>query len=268
VTGLPSTAIVTGAASGSGRAIAEIMTGHGVHVLGIDMDERGIKTAADELHGLTPIVCDLADLDAVTDLRRIDGLLDADALVNCAGKLDPGYAGGYGADRYQRTIDSMLTAPLILTDLVLPGMYARWERDERPAGIVNIGSFYSLISGAIKGAYTAAKWGLLGFTKTVGIEAARRTGTGVRIVCVCPPHVASPLLLKQNHNEAVLLHKSDEVRSAQLVGQIPTGELATPDDVAGMVWRWLTDPLDRHVTGCALDMGGAITAGFPDEAGW
>lgn len=261
-------AIVTGAASGSGYAIAETFTTEGYHVLGIDMDERGIKTAADELPNLTPVVCDLADLDAVADLARLDGLATADVLVNCAGKLDPGYAGGYGAARYRRTVDSMLTAPMILGDLVLPGMYACWEADERPGGIVNIGSFYSIISGAIKGGYTAAKWGLLGWTKTVGVEAARRTGLGVRTVLIAPPHVASPLLLRQNHDEAVLLGKSDQTRTDQLIGQIPTGVLATPADVAQAVWMWLTHPGARHITGTALDMGGAITAGFPDEAGW
>lgn len=262
------TAVVTGAASGSGRAIAAKFAEHGWHVLGVDMDERGIKMAADEISRLTPIICDLADLDAVVDLAQIDGFTDVDVLVNCAGKLDPGYAGNYGAARYRRTIDSMLTAPILLTDMVLPGMYSRWESEERSGAVVHIGSFYSLISGAIKGGYTAAKWGLLAHAKTVGIEAARRTGFGVRTVCVCPPHVASPLLLKQNHDEAVLLGKSDEVRTEQLIGQVPTGVLGTPERVAGAIWRWLTDPDLVDMTACALDMSGGITAGFPDEAGW
>jgi 3-hydroxybutyrate dehydrogenase len=265
---LPETAIVTGAASGSGRAIAELFISHGLTVFGLDMDERGIKTAAHELDGLIPVVRDLADLDMVADLASVDGFTDVDVLVNCAGKLDPGYAGGYGAARYRRTLDSMLTAPMILGDLVLPGMYERWERDQRPGAIVNIGSFYSLISGAIKGGYTGSKWGLLGWTKTVGIEAARRTGYGVRTVCVCPAHVASPLLLKQNQDEANLLSKPVEERTGQLIGQIPTGILVTTEEVAAAIWLWLAEPALRSMTACAMDLGGAITAGFPDEAGW
>jgi len=262
------TAIVTGAASGSGRAIAEKFTSNGWHVLGIDMNERGIKMAADEMDNLTPHVLDLADLDEVEGLTRIDGFLDADLLVNCAGKLDPGYAGGYGARRYRRTLDSMLVAPVIMTDLVLPGMYERWEREQRPAGIVHIGSFYSLIGGAIKGGYTAAKWGMLGHIKTVGLEAARRTGFGVRAVLIAPPHVASPLLFKQNQDEADLLGKPVEVRTDQLIGQVPTGILGTPERVAGVIWRWTTDPDMADITATSIDMSGGITAGFPDEAGW
>jgi len=258
------TAIVTGAASGSGRAIAETFTAHDVHVLGVDMDEAGLKTVADDLPRFTPVTCDLADLDAVADLAHVDGLTTADILVNCAGKLDPGYAGGYGADRYRRTIDSMLTAPMILTDLVLPAMY-----DRGTGAVVNIGSFYSLISGAIKGGYTAAKWGLLAATKTVGLEAARRTGVGVRVVLIAPPHVDSPLFdPKQIQAEADLLGKPTSERAAQLVGQIPTGVLGTPERVAGVIWWWLTDPAAVDITATAIDMSGGITAGFPDEAGW
>jgi NAD(P)-dependent dehydrogenase (short-subunit alcohol dehydrogenase family) len=263
------TAIVTGAASGSGRAITEKFAEHDWAVFGLDMDEDGLKMLADEQPLVTPVTCDLADLDAVTDLARIDGFTDADVLVNCAGKLDPGYAGSYGADRYRRTVDSMLTAPMILTDLVLPGMYDRWESGRQPGAIVNIGSFYSLIGGAIKGGYTAAKWGLLGTTKTVGLEAARRTGTGVRTVLIAPPHVDSPLFdPKQIQAEADLLRKPTSERAAQLVGQIPTGVLGTPERVAGAIWWWLTDPAALDITATALDMSGGITAGFPDEAGW
>lgn len=262
-------AIVTGAASGSGRAIAETLVGHDHIVLAVDMDDDGLKRLADELPRIVPITCDLADLDAVVDLGHIEGLAEADVLVNCAGKLDPGYAGGYGADRYRRTVDSMLTAPMILTDLVLPGMYDRWEAEQRPGAIVNIGSFYSLISGAIKGGYTAAKWGLLGATKTVGLEAARRTGVGVRTVLIAPPHVDSPLFdPKQIQAEADLLGKPTGERAAQLVGQIPTGVLGTPERVAGVIWWWLSDPAAADMTATAIDMSGGITAGFPDEAGW
>lgn len=265
----PSMAVVTGAASGSGLAIAERFTAHGVHVIGVDMDEAGLKLAAEDLSHFTPVTCDLADLDAVTDLVCIDGFTDVDVLVNCAGKLDPGYAGGYGADRYKRTVDSMLTAPMILTDLVLPSMYDRWESKGQSGAIVNIGSFYSLIGGAIKGGYTAAKWGLLGATKTVGLEAARRTGTGVRTVLIAPPHVDSPLFdPKQIQAEADLLGKPTSERAAQLVGQIPTGVLGTPERVAGAIWWWLTDPSAIDITATALDMSGGITAGFPDESGW
>jgi len=265
------TAVVTGAASGSGRAIAALLADHGMDVVGIDMDEDGLKAVADALPRFVPVVCDLADLDAVTELSTTAWLdtAEVDVLINCAGKLDPGYAGGYGPARYRRTVDSMLTAPMILTDLVLPGMYARWQADQRPGAIVNIGSFYSLISGAIKGGYTAAKWGLLGATKTVGLEAARRTGTGVRTVLIAPPHVDSPLFdPKQIQAEADLLGKPTSERAAQLVGQIPTGVLGTPERVAGAIWWWLTDPAACDITATALDMSGGITAGFPDEAGW
>lgn len=281
-------ALITGAASGSGYAIAERFILEGWDVLGLDINAEGLKRVEAELGAsFTSIECDLRNLDAVMSLADIvPGFVDIDAdadddewtaaepdlshghvstLVNCAGRLQPGTSAGYPGRRYLGTINSMLTAPALTTCMALPAMHAVGR-----GAVINIGSFYSLWGGAGKAGYLAAKWGLRGMTMGMGLESAAETGTGVRHVCICPPHVNSPLLNPhQVADEARIIGVTPDHRYRQLLAQMPTHELATVDDVAGMVWWWMTAPEARHITACTLDMSGGISAGFPFRtAGW
>lgn len=288
------TAVVTGAASGSGYAIADTFTREGWDVYGIDINLDGLKRAADTLPRFTPIELELSDLDAVMDLCDvIPGWVDirgdaddrtpvadpdlshgqVEVLVNCAGKLRPGMSAGYRGRRYAYTVDSMLTAPALTTCMALPAMHAISAANghaDMTCGVVNVGSFYSIWGGAGKAGYLPAKWGLLGMTMGMGLESCKETGLGVRHVCLCPPHVNSPLLIPhQVQDESDMNGTTPEFRGGQLRGQIPAGKFAEPEDVAGITWDWLTRPSMRFITGCALNFSGALTAGFPFErAGW
>lgn len=288
------TAIVTGAASGSGYAIADLFTHEGWRVYGIDINVDGLKRAADTLPHFTPVELDLCDLDAVLDLCDvIPGWVDirgdadntmptpepdltwgqVEVLVNCAGRLRPGLSAGYRGRRYAATIDSMLTAPAVMTSMALPAMHAisaAGGHRDMSCGVVNVGSFYGPWGGAGKAGYLAAKAGLLGMTKGMGLESANATGLGVRHVCLHPPHVNSPLLNPhQIQDEAEDNGVTPDFRFGQLRGQIPAGKFAEPEDVAGLTWWWLTAPEARFITACGLDFTGGITAGFPYKtAGW
>lgn len=248
------TALVTGAASGIGRATAARMLTRGARVIGLDIDERRLKEAADELPGLVPVVCDLADLAAVDTLGDyiVPEIDEVDVLCNVAGALHPGGLDTYDMAQFDRTIRVMLLAPAHLARLVLPGMHRRGH-----GVIVNMGSVYSLIGGDAKGAYIAAKWGLRGLTKQIALEGARR---GVRAFTVCPGHVLSPLLAEQAAREGELRGVTAGVRCKQLKEQMPAGEFVTAEKVAEVV-DWLAWEAPTAMTGADIPVDGAWTAG-------
>lgn len=246
------TVLITGAASGIGRATAERMLDDGARVIGLDIDEHRLKEAAHELVGLHPVVCDLGDLDAVDALGAEPWLADVGVLCNIAGALDPGDLAGYDMARFDRTVTVMQLAPAHLAHLVLPHMYAR-----NHGVIVNMGSVYSLIGGNGKGGYVTAKGGLRSLTRQIALEGARR---GVRAFTVCPGHVVSPLLDEQAAREGEMLDIPADVRYGQLEAEMPTGKFVTPHDVAAVV-SWLTWGAPMAMTGADISIDGGWTAG-------
>jgi 3-oxoacyl-[acyl-carrier protein] reductase len=217
------TVLVTGAARGIGAAVADAFRAQGDEVLAPGRDEL-----------------DLSDLDAVRSWAR--GLdRDVDVLVNNAGINPIAPLEELSLEDWQRTLDVDLTAPFLLTQALAPRMAARgWGR------IVNVGSAYSLVSRAGRGAYTAAKHALAGLTKTSALEFAER---GVLVNAVCPGFVGTDLTYQNN----------DEATIARLVSQVPIGRLAEPAEVAELV-RWLGSEANGYVTAQVIAVDGGFLA--------
>lgn len=239
-------AIVTGGASGIGRAIAAAFVADGVRVTIADRDADAAARVAEELGG-TAWVVDLDDTVALEDLS-----LDVDILVNNAGLQHISPVQEFDPALWRRMHRIMLEAPFLLIRAALPQMYERgWGR------IVNVSSVHGLRASPFKSAYVAAKHGLEGLSKTTALEGGRH---GVTSNCVNPAYVRTPLVENQIADQA-RIHGIDE---SAVVEQIMLTEsavkrLVEPEEVGSLV-RWLASEAAGMVSGSSFTMDGGWTA--------
>lgn len=247
-------AIVTGAASGIGLAVARDFAQHGIRVTLSDIDiERG-RTVTSELTGARFQEADMANGDAlqglVNDTIASEGHVDI--LVNNAGIQYVAPITEFPEAKWRQIIEIMLTAPFLLTKAVLPGMYERkWGR------IVNIGSVHSLRASAFKSAYVSAKHGLLGLTRVTALEGAEH---GVTCNAVCPSYVRTPLVEKQIADQA-RIHgiPESEVVEKIMLDEAAIHRLLEPEEVAQLV-TYLCSDIASGITGSAQSIDCGWTA--------
>jgi 3-hydroxybutyrate dehydrogenase len=240
------TAVVTGGASGIGRACARRLAAAGAHVLVLDREEAAAKEVAAETGGQA-LAVDLADLDAID---RLD--LDADVLVNNAGVQHVAPVEAFPPEQFSLIVRLMLEAPFRLARACLPGMYTRgWGR------IVNISSVHGLRASPYKSAYVAAKHGLEGLSKVLALEGAAR---GVTSNCVCPAYVRTPLVERQIAAQAAQ-HGIPEHEVVEKVMLEPAAikRLIEPAEVAEAV-AYLCAPEASFITGTSILLDGGWSA--------
>ena len=239
-------ALVTGAASGIGAAVAARLAEAGADVHLVDRDEEGVAKVAALVHG-TPHVVDLTDEGAI---GRLD--VDADILVNNAGIQHVAPIEDFDPERFRTIHAVMLHAPFLLARRVLPGMYARgWGR------IVHVSSVHGHRASAYKSAYVSAKHGLEGLSKVIALEAADK---GVTSNTVAPGYVRTPLVEGQLADQA-RSHgiAEDEVLDTVLLARTPLKRLVEPEEVADAV-VFLCGPAGTSITGSSLSLDGGWTA--------
>jgi 3-hydroxybutyrate dehydrogenase len=243
------TALVTGAASGIGRAVASALAERGAQVLVLDRDEDGARAVAEEVGG-KPQIADLSD-GASIDALGLGGL-GADILVNNAGIQHVAPVEDFDPERFAFIQRLMLEAPFRLARGLLPGMYERgWGR------LVHVSSVHGHRASPFKSAYVSAKHGLEGLSKVIALEAA---GKGVTSNTVCPGYVRTPLVEGQIADQA-RSHgiPEDEVLDKVLLGRTPIKRLVEPSEVADLVC-FLCGPGTDSVTGSSFLMDGGWTA--------
>ncbi|NUR05935.1 MAG: 3-hydroxybutyrate dehydrogenase [Nocardioidaceae bacterium] len=244
------TALVTGGASGIGRAVARRLAADGARVLVLDRDEDGAREAAADVDG-APLVADLADRTSI-DALRLGTDVRADILVNNAGLQHVAAVEELDPERFALIHAVMLQAPFLLARALLPGMYdAGWGR------LVHVSSVHGHRASPYKSAYVSAKHGLEGLSKVIALEAA---GKGVTSNTVCPGYVRTPLVEGQIHDQA-RTHGIDEddVLDEVLLARTPVKRLVEPAEVADVV-GFLCGPGTDSVTGSSFRMDGGWTA--------
>jgi 3-hydroxybutyrate dehydrogenase len=239
-------AIVTGGASGIGRAICEAFAARGARVTVADRDASAAAAVAEEIGGETWVV-DLDDTAALDDLS-----LDADVLVNNAGLQQVGPIHDFDPEVFRRIHRIMLEAPFLLVRAVLPSMYARgWGR------VINVSSVHGLRASAFKSAYVSAKHGLEGLSKVTALEGGPH---GVTSNCINPAYVRTPLVEKQISDQAVVhgIPESEVVERVMLT-ESAIKRLIDPAEVASLAC-WLASDEAGMVTGASYTMDGGWSA--------
>jgi len=238
--------LVTGGASGIGRACAEEFAARGATVVVADVDADEATATAEAIGGEAWPV-DLADTAALAELS-----LDVDILVNNAGIQHVRPIEDFEPDRFSLILRIMLEAPFLLIRAVLPGMY------ERGFGrVINVSSVHGLRASPFKSAYVAAKHGLEGLSKVTALEGG---GHGVTSNCINPGYVRTPLVEKQLADQARVHGIPEaEVLSRIMLTESAVSRLVEPAEVASLA-LWLAGSDAGMVTGASYTMDGGWSA--------
>lgn len=241
-------AIVTGASSGIGQAIALDLAGAGYSVVASGRDTERLDALAGTQAGIFPLAADLATEDGCR--RLVEGAMaqlgSLDLLVNNAGIYRRGSAAETSEDDWQATLAINLDAPFRLSRDCLPFLL------KTRGAIINIASDWGLQAGKRAAAYCASKGGLVLLTRAMAMDHAHQ---GVRINAVCPGDVDTPMLVEDGARDGM----SHAAALAHCNAESPTGRVTQPEEVAALV-RFLASEEARQVTGAAIPIDGGNTA--------
>jgi 3-oxoacyl-[acyl-carrier protein] reductase len=244
--------LVTGAASGMGRATAHLFADEGARVAVVDLHAERVLAVVDEIttaHGSDAaegFVCDVGSHDSLRTLvadvvERFGGI---DVLVNNAG-LSLINSAFQGDDEYEtnwaRTLDVNLTAHSRLIRLCLPHLQAA----EGGGRVVNIASTESIVTTPGLAAYAATKAGVVGLTKSFAVELGRH---GVTVNCICPGPI----------NTGMTQGIADEAKEVYAKRRVPLRRYGDPEEVAHMTLS-LCMPAASFVNGVSLPVDGGMT---------
>jgi NAD(P)-dependent dehydrogenase (short-subunit alcohol dehydrogenase family) len=246
------TAAVTGAARGIGRRVAEVLAERGYRLALNDLampDEtmHSILSRGGEVIGYAG---NIADESVVEEFVRkvYDAWGRTDVLVNNAGISSIAPAENISADVYRKVLDVNLVAPFLLAKAFGKRMLAA-----KQGCIVNVASVAGLVGIADRAAYNASKHGLIGLTRTLAAEWGPR---GIRVNAVCPGWVKTEM---DADDQA-----GGSYTDADIIGRVPMGRFATPDDVAFAIAFLADDKASGFINGHAL----AVDGGWTADGGW
>lgn len=243
-------AIVTGGASGIGRAIAEGLANGGDRVVVADLNETEGKEFTDTIGGHFV----RADLSRRGNCKRlVDETLThygrVHILINNAGfqHIDPIEV--FPEDTWDKMLAVMVTAPFLLTKYVWGSMKTHgWGR------IVNISSIHGRVASPFKSAYITAKHGLIGFTRTAALEGGEH---GITVNAICPAYVRTPLVESQIADQARTRGISmEDVVEQVMLEPAAVKRLITPEEIAALV-VYLCSDIAGPITGAdwTIDLG-------------
>jgi 3-hydroxybutyrate dehydrogenase len=234
-------AVVTGAASGIGRAIAERLERDGAQVLAVDLEPDdsgpGVPFAAD-------LTTRKGNRDAIEAALERFGRLDT--VIPNAGFQHVSAVEEFPEDRWDAMVALLLTSPFLLARAAWPSL-----RSSGDGRLVAIASVHGLVASPFKSAYVAAKHGVIGLVKTLALEGAEH---GILATAVCPGYVRTPLVEGQVAAQAEEHGISEEEALTEiLLAPHAVKRLLEPSEVADTV-AFLLGPGGRAFTGSAVTM--------------
>jgi 3-hydroxybutyrate dehydrogenase len=228
-------AIVTGAASGIGRATAVSLAANGLTVVGADIDEDGLEATGDRIqsfdadgafHGVETDLTDDDDVEAVVEAAAEEGSLRF--VANIAGMQHIASIDEFPMEKYDLLLDIMLRSPFKMAQAAMPHIE---DTDDGVGAIANMSSVHGHYATKDKPAYITAKHGLTGLTRAI---AAEGEGT-LRGFSVSVGYVLTPLMVNQIEDTAEERGLSKrEVIEDVMLGQARTKEMMTPAEVANL----------------------------------
>lgn len=244
-------ALVTGGASGIGKATAERLAAEGADVVVADINEAGAREVAEAIaaaHGVKAVAvafdaskvedCDRLVATAIAELGKLD------VVVNNAGIMEWRRSPDYTADAWNRIISINLNSVFHVSRAALPHLL------ETRGNIVNMSSAAGKQGVAFAPAYSASKAGVIGLTRSMAVEYADQ---GVRVNAICPGAVDTPL----NTKVAPMPDWMDMSKIASLFPK--TKKPSAPEEIAGAV-AYLASSDACNVTGTTLTVDGGQTA--------
>jgi 3-hydroxybutyrate dehydrogenase len=240
-------ALVTGAASGIGRAVAARLLDAGMDVLSVDLHPHeggpGVPHQADLT---SPEANERAVAAALERFGRLDVVV-ANAGVQHVAPIEE-----FPLERWQTIVSLLLTSPFLLAKHAWPAL-----RASGAGRFVAIASVHGLVASPFKAAYVSAKHGVLGLVKTLALEGASE---GITATAVCPAYVRTPLVERQIADQAKA-HKlpEEDVLEQVILAPHAVKELIEPSEVAEVV-AFLIGPAGRAFTGVPVTMDQGWTA--------
>jgi NAD(P)-dependent dehydrogenase (short-subunit alcohol dehydrogenase family) len=241
-------AIVTGASSGIGAAISQLLAANGFAVMAAGRDTKRLQDVAAGSDQITPWVGDLITEHSCARLIKncIEQFGQLDVLVNNAGIYIRGDATETCADDWRKTLAINLETPFFLSKAAIPHLRVV------KGAIINIASDWGLQGGRRAAAYCASKGGLVLLTKSMALDHAQE---GIRINAVCPGDVDTPMLVTAAASEGMTYQEA-----LLKYGQAsPSGRVTRADEVAALV-LFLSSQNAVQITGAAIPIDGGNTA--------
>ena len=236
------TAVITGAGQGIGRACAEVFAEQGAELLLLDKNAvtlaEVVKVIEQKGCKVTGLVVELTELENLQ--RKLEPVcrgLTVDILVNNAGFDRPGTSAKTDQAGFDAVVAIHLSVPLFLMKFFLPAMRAgKWGR------IINVSSIYGLIGAKGEVAYSTAKSGLIGLTKSIAKEAA---GDGVTVNAVLPGLTRTPTI------ENFMAQKFKDA----IIAETPLGRMAEAEEIAKVI-AFLASEDASYITAAAIPVSG------------
>lgn len=251
-------ALVTGAASGIGLAIAQAFAKEGASVVISDLNKEAADQAAVELqsqgYNALAVSCDVTKEDDIdrSFAETIEAFGRLDIVVNNAGLQHVAPLEDFPTDKFEFLLKVMLTAPFIATKKALPLM-----KEQQFGRIINMASINGLVGFAGKAAYNSAKHGVIGLTKVAALEAAP---FGITVNALCPGYVDTPLVQKQLADLAETRKVPlEKVFEEVIYPLVPQKRLLSVEEIADYA-VFLASDKAKGVTGQAVVMDGGYTA--------
>ncbi len=236
-------ALVTGANTGIGQAIAVGLAEAGAHVIAAGRSSCDDTVAAIKAAGGSAEAMSLDLSDPVAGAAKLAEAGELDILVNNAGIIRREDSVDYSEADWDDVMDVNLKAVFLLCQAFAKQSLARGAEGR----VVNIASLLSFQGGIRVPAYTASKHGVAGLTKILANEWAAK---GINVNAVAPGYIAT------NNTTAL---REDKQRSAEILSRIPAGRWGDPEDIAGAV-AFLCMPASKYVTGAVLNVDGGWLA--------
>ena len=247
------TALITGATSGIGLAIAERFAAEGARLILTGRNKGAGEKIAERLKGVF-IAGDVTEKGlpellveaAVSNYGRLD------ILINNAGMSHPGTVLDLTDEAFERLMSVNVTSVLRFSRAAIRQMTTQFAKDGKGGAIVNIGSDWSFVVGRGQVAYCISKGAILQLTRSLAVDHARQ---GIRVNTVCPGDIETPMLL------AGIARRGDtpEAGLKKMADAIPLGRVAQPKEIADAVLFLASDEAS-FVTGAALSADGGSTA--------